>query len=341
MGIEAIGKSFGSVIDERLSNPLVGGFVISWTAINWKLLVIIFSKNTVSETLKLADGLYKTPLDWWGWNVALPLAIALAYVYLLPLVSRPVHRQWRENQQAVEDDRQEVARLQRLEVSRSQEILTENFQLRQQVAEARVEREAAHDARKTALDEKITAELKRDAAEVDAAANHKRNTEVEALLKNAEEAIERLRRELANKRTALDQLTHLAIESISRVPPVGFTSEALHPINELILADLKARSMVSAEVEVPMLYVLWVLRSASPDGMSEEDIEKSVGEVLAGDATKVLVKRLALFGYLELRRATMRSKSFYDLTPAGRAVVIALEDYDQILAIPSVPHDGW
>lgn len=139
MSIETIGKSLGAIVDERFSSPLVSSFVISWSIINWKFLVVLFSNNTVSTTFDLAQRLYPTRLDWWGWNAAAPLAAALAYVYLLPLASRPVFRQWRENQQAVEADRKEVEKLTMLDLRESQKISEENYRLRDENDQLRVE----------------------------------------------------------------------------------------------------------------------------------------------------------------------------------------------------------
>lgn len=102
MSLDNISKSLGSVIDERLSNPLVSTFAISWSIINWKFFVVLFSDNTASTTIALVKHLcYPNWNEFWGWAVAAPISATLAYTYLLPYVSNPFLRDWRTNQQKV------------------------------------------------------------------------------------------------------------------------------------------------------------------------------------------------------------------------------------------------
>ena len=98
MSWEPISKTLGSVIDERLSSPLISTFAISWSLINYKFFVILFSNNTVSMTFKLIDGLYPTKLDFYGWAIAAPFAATLVYIYWLPKLSLPVFERWRITQ---------------------------------------------------------------------------------------------------------------------------------------------------------------------------------------------------------------------------------------------------
>lgn len=102
MSWDNVSKSLGSVIDERLSNPLVTTFAISWSIINWKFFVVLFSDNTATTTVALVRELcYPNWNEFWGWAVAAPIAATLAYTYLLPFISNPFLRDWRTNQQKV------------------------------------------------------------------------------------------------------------------------------------------------------------------------------------------------------------------------------------------------
>ncbi|RJP67452.1 MAG: hypothetical protein C4535_10910 [Comamonadaceae bacterium] len=102
MSWDNISRSLGSVIDERLSNPLVTTFAISWSIINWKFFVVLFSDNSATTTVALVRQIcYPNWNEFWGWAVAAPIAATLAYTYLLPFVSNPFLRDWRTNQQKV------------------------------------------------------------------------------------------------------------------------------------------------------------------------------------------------------------------------------------------------
>lgn len=101
MSMTDISKSLGAVIDERLSNPLVSSFAISWSLINYKFFIVVFSNNTVSQTFELLDKLY-SPL-WYGVLIGLvgPIVATYSYLYALPYLSNPFFKKWRKNQQQV------------------------------------------------------------------------------------------------------------------------------------------------------------------------------------------------------------------------------------------------
>lgn len=108
MSWEPISKSLGSIIDERLSSPLISSFTISWSIINWKFFVILFSDTSVSQTFEMANKLYNNSAsDLFGWTIAAPFAASLIYIYWLPKLSQPIFRQWRISQQGNENIRNE------------------------------------------------------------------------------------------------------------------------------------------------------------------------------------------------------------------------------------------
>lgn len=101
---EPLGKSVSTVIDERLSNPLVSSFAIAWPIINWRFLVILLSDNSVTTRFDLIkQHCYPDLSAALGWGLAVPFAAALVYIYWLPLLFQPVFKEWRINQQGTEN----------------------------------------------------------------------------------------------------------------------------------------------------------------------------------------------------------------------------------------------
>ncbi|WP_392346253.1 hypothetical protein [uncultured Polaribacter sp.] len=46
-------KSFFESSNERIKNPLIGTFAISWILINWKpVIILLFSKQTIQNKIK-------------------------------------------------------------------------------------------------------------------------------------------------------------------------------------------------------------------------------------------------------------------------------------------------
>ncbi len=74
-------KSFFESSKERIKNPLIGTFAISWVLINWKpIFIILFSDLTIIERINEVE-LNHTSLKY---NLITPILIALFYVIILP-----------------------------------------------------------------------------------------------------------------------------------------------------------------------------------------------------------------------------------------------------------------
>ncbi|QKF65661.1 putative membrane protein [Arcobacter venerupis] len=94
-------NSFKANLYERTTSPLLGSFIFYWIICNYKFIVILFDKDLTSENKFVAiDNLYKTdyisisilniPIN----GLLLPLLIALAYVLVLPFISKFIHKAW-------------------------------------------------------------------------------------------------------------------------------------------------------------------------------------------------------------------------------------------------------
>lgn len=74
-------KSFFESSRERIKNPLIGTFAISWVLINWKPIFILFLSDLTIEKRIQEIEINHTSLKY---NLILPFIIALIYVILLP-----------------------------------------------------------------------------------------------------------------------------------------------------------------------------------------------------------------------------------------------------------------
>ncbi|MFD1161829.1 hypothetical protein [Hwangdonia seohaensis] len=74
-------KSFFETSRERIKNPLIGTFLISWTAINWKpITVLLFSNQSIENKIDYIESCYSNFSTYF----LIPFLIALIYVIILP-----------------------------------------------------------------------------------------------------------------------------------------------------------------------------------------------------------------------------------------------------------------
>ncbi|MCC8359713.1 hypothetical protein [Salinimicrobium sediminilitoris] len=69
--------------EERIKNPFIGSFIISFLALNWKaILVILFSSKIIEKRIDIVENDYNSVSTY----LILPLIIAVVYVAVLPYV---------------------------------------------------------------------------------------------------------------------------------------------------------------------------------------------------------------------------------------------------------------
>ncbi len=74
-------KSFFEASTERIKNPLIGTFIISWIAINWRpIMILLFSEQKVENRIEYIIIQYSTFQTYF----IIPFVIALIYVIILP-----------------------------------------------------------------------------------------------------------------------------------------------------------------------------------------------------------------------------------------------------------------
>lgn len=120
--INSIGKSISSVIDERLSSPMVSSFVIAWSLINYKFFVLLLSNTPATQTFDLIDKICFP--DWQAWLLQgffYPLVASAFYIFMLPYPSRYVYEAWRRHQKQTDDIREKYESEKRLTVLESRE----------------------------------------------------------------------------------------------------------------------------------------------------------------------------------------------------------------------------
>jgi len=85
--------SFKLFLLERLSNPLINSFALSWCIVNYQFFMILISgDDVVVKFIMIEDYFAQTSwvFGWskfWGYGITLPICTMITYVYALPFVS--------------------------------------------------------------------------------------------------------------------------------------------------------------------------------------------------------------------------------------------------------------
>lgn len=117
--------SIKAYLYDRSVSPLIGAFIAAWTAWNYRFFIILLSEGltTPADKFKEIDLLF-APYSFliWNHNITIsgrlidgalaPAIVALIYLYLYPLIAKPVYehslnkqKELREIKQAQEDQR--------------------------------------------------------------------------------------------------------------------------------------------------------------------------------------------------------------------------------------------
>lgn len=79
-------------LEERISNPFSSSFIISWLLWNYKFIVILFSKNTVTQTFLLIETEYPSINIYFLKFIVLPSLSAAFFIFLYPIASRWIYK---------------------------------------------------------------------------------------------------------------------------------------------------------------------------------------------------------------------------------------------------------
>jgi F0F1-type ATP synthase membrane subunit b/b' len=111
MAWDDLSKSLGTVIDERLSSPLVSSFVLSWSLWNYKVFFILFADMPLAARFEWMHAERFSGMHFLSNGIGLPLIFAILYLYALPIPAQEVYRIWRINQKKNDDIKAEYDNL--------------------------------------------------------------------------------------------------------------------------------------------------------------------------------------------------------------------------------------
>jgi hypothetical protein len=127
---EEIWRAARRQIDDRLSSPLLGTFIISWSLWNYKFYVILFSAAQVTQTFKLIETIvFPDTLTLFLRGFLYPLLTTAAYLLLYPYPARWAYRLTQLSEKRLNDVRRDIEGQKLLSIDESRRIRAEREQL--------------------------------------------------------------------------------------------------------------------------------------------------------------------------------------------------------------------
>lgn len=127
--------SFRQQLGDRMSSPIFGSFIIAWICWNHRYLILLFSSVPIPTRFDLINTLYPDARSLLLSVAILPVASSGAYLYLYPLISKPILVYWDKRQTELKTLRDEAQKKTLLTKEESQRIILESIELRKQFEE--------------------------------------------------------------------------------------------------------------------------------------------------------------------------------------------------------------
>ncbi len=107
---EDMTRSIKASLYERVSSPLFGAFLVSWSLWNYKVILIIFSSLPVIEKIDHLEGItvYKDTFDFVTCGFVYPLFSSLLFIFLYPFPAKIIYGYWNRKQKELKELKQKI-----------------------------------------------------------------------------------------------------------------------------------------------------------------------------------------------------------------------------------------
>jgi hypothetical protein len=130
-------------INDRLSSPLFGSFIVAWVSWNNRLLFVLFSNQPVEKRFDFIDKqIYPTAWDVWNSGVIKPTLSAILFIYLYPIISKHFYGYWLKRQVELKKLRDTIESAALLTVEESRAFRMAMIKIREEY-ESTINRQAA------------------------------------------------------------------------------------------------------------------------------------------------------------------------------------------------------
>lgn len=121
--MDNIPKSILNTLNERISSPLIGGYIISWILWNNKTVFVLLSTKSVEEKFYFINySIYHDNLHFILSGLITPLMFSLAFIFIFPYPEKVIYKFWHARKKELIDEKQKIDGAKLLTEEKSREL---------------------------------------------------------------------------------------------------------------------------------------------------------------------------------------------------------------------------
>lgn len=130
--IENFATNVKAQLYERIANPLTSTFVISWLLWNYKVVMVLFSSDSLIHKFAfIHNSIFITFGDALLYGFIYPAISTYIYLFLLPSLSLIVYKKWKKDQEALVSSKNEIEKNRLLTQEESDNLRTEIYDFKE------------------------------------------------------------------------------------------------------------------------------------------------------------------------------------------------------------------
>jgi len=104
-----IPKSILDTLNERISSPLIGGYIISWILWNNKTVFVLLSTKSIEEKFYFINySIYHGDLHFLLSGLLTPLIFSLIFIFGFPYLEKRIYKFWHARKKELRDEKQKI-----------------------------------------------------------------------------------------------------------------------------------------------------------------------------------------------------------------------------------------
>jgi hypothetical protein len=128
--MDDIKKSILNTLNERISSPLIGGYIISWILWNYKTVFVLLSTKSIEDKFYFINKIiYHDNLHFIVSGLFAPLIFSLFFIFAFPYPEKLIYKFWHRRKKELRDEKQKIDNEKLLTVAESRDLYEKTIKI--------------------------------------------------------------------------------------------------------------------------------------------------------------------------------------------------------------------